>query len=408
MIRIFFNRVVLLAGLGFFVDVFDLFLFSVLRRPSLKSLGISPEKMAIVGEQLLATQMWGMLLGGFLWGIIGDKKGRLTVLLGSILTYSLATAANAWVVNETQYHWCRFFSGLGLAGELGAGISLVLEQLKTKERGIGAFFVASLGALGAVFAAILGSFISWKTAFIVGGSLGIILLFFRFGVTESEIYSQQKTKQSERGALKFILKNKRWKTYIGMIFAGVPIWFTAGLIVGFLPEICKENGINNIEVSPALIWFQSAYSLGDIGSGLISQYWQSRIKTLRFFLIGWSLVILSFFMALHWGVSSEWIYFLTFMMGLFSGYMAVFVTTVAEQFGTNIRNTVTSTVVNLMRGSVVILVPIHLYFMKHWEWNQAFSLMGISIMVLLLAIWGQRQMKESFHISLDYSEKGKP
>jgi len=408
MLRILFNRVVLLAGLGFFVDVFDLFLFSVVRRPSLTSIGITAEKMGEVGEQLLATQMWGMLLGGFLWGILGDKRGRLTVLLGSILTYSIATAANGLVTDLSSYHLCRFFAGLGLAGELGAGISLVLEQLEDEKRGIGTFLVATLGALGAVVAALLGDFLPWETTYFVGGTLGIILLLFRFGVKESIIFQTQESASHERGALKILFQKNHRKKYIGSVLAGVPIWFSAGLLVGFLPEIAQFHGVIGVKVTTGLICFQTAFSLGDISSGWWSQRLKSRKLVLKRFILGWLVSVGIFFgmMLLH--PPTFLIYVMVSVLGLFSGYMAVFVTSVAEQFGTNVRNTASSSIINLMRGSVVVMVPLHLFLQHQWKVTLSSSLLIIAALVFILAWWGLRQMDETFHISLRFTHRSKP
>ena len=408
MLRILFNRVVLLAGLGFFVDVFDLFLFSVVRRPSLASIGVTPEKMGEVGEQLLATQMWGMLIGGFLWGILGDKRGRLTVLLGSILTYSIATAANGLVTDLSAYHLCRFLAGLGLAGELGAGISLVLEQLEDNQRGIGGFFVATLGALGAVVAALLGDFLPWETTYFVGGALGIVLLLFRFGVKESAIYQTQESHSHERGALKILFHKSNRKKYFGSVLAGVPIWFSAGLLVGFLPEITQFHGLNGIKVTTGLICFQVAFSVGDMTSGLWSQRLKSRKMVLKRYILGWLLTVLAFFLLLQFQPPLFWVYTSVVVLGLFSGYMAVFVTCVAEQFGTNVRNTASSSIINLMRGSVVIMVPLHLFLQHQLHLPLSGSLLLIAGLVFASAWWGLKQMDETFHISLRFTHRSKP
>jgi len=408
MLRILLHRSVLLAGLGFFVDVFDLFLFSVVRRPSLASLGVAPENMGEIGEKLLATQMWGMLLGGFLWGILGDKRGRLTVLLGSILTYSIATAANGAVTDLSSYHWCRFFAGLGLAGELGAGISLVLEQLENEKRGIGAFLVATLGALGAVFAALLGDLLPWEATYYVGGALGIGLLLLRFGVKESSIFQTQESDSHERGALRILFHKNNRKKYFGSVLAGVPIWFSAGLLVGFLPEIAHYHGIEGIQVTTGLICFQSAFSVGDLTSGWWSQKLLSRKLVLRRFIGGWLITVFAFFGAFQLHPPIVLVYAMVVVLGLFSGYMAVFVTSVAEQFGTNVRNTASSSIINLMRGSVVVMVPLHLFLQHRLQVSLSGSLLMIAALVFALAWWGLRQMDETFHISLRFTHRSKP
>src|SRR5882762_615963 len=118
--KLLFSVPVIVAALGYFVDIYDLLLFSIVRRPSLSALGVPDEELFGQGEFLLQVQMGGLLLGGLIWGIMGDKRGRLSVLFGSILMYSLANIGNGFVTNVTQYAALRFIAGLGLAGELGA------------------------------------------------------------------------------------------------------------------------------------------------------------------------------------------------------------------------------------------------------------------------------------------------
>lgn len=398
------HKAVLLAGLGFFVDVFDMFLFSVLRKPSLENIGITPERMVEVGERLLSIQMLGMLIGGFFWGILGDRKGRLSVLVGSILLYSSATLANAFVHDETTYGICRFFAGLGLAGELGAGISLVLEQLDEKKRGYGTLLVAALGALGAVVAALTAGFFTWQQAYIGGGLMGFALLLLRFGVGESSIFKNS-AHLSHRGNPLVLLQNGRWKHYLGCTLAGVPIWFSVGMCVSFLPELGKENGIEGLSVGTAMIWFQSAFCAGDVGSGWISQRIQSRKKVLLGFLVSLIPSLILFFSVLKFQAAPVWVYAATGLLGWCCGYMAVFVTSVAEQFGTDLRATVTGSVVNLMRGSVVLLVPIHAWLTKGFHLGLIPSLAIIGSVVWTLAIFGWRSFRETYGKSLDFLEK---
>ena len=140
-----FNIAVIVAALGYFVDIYDLLLFGIIRLPSLQSLGLSLDQAKITGENILMWQMFGLLIGGIIWGVMGDKKGRLSVLFGSIILYSIANIANGFVQNEMQYSIIRFIAGIGLAGELGAGITLVSELTPKEKRGIATSMVAGIG-----------------------------------------------------------------------------------------------------------------------------------------------------------------------------------------------------------------------------------------------------------------------
>ena len=162
---------VLVAALGYFVDIYDLILFGAVRGPSLQALGFSPADVQDKGILLLQLQMGGMLVGGILWGIIGDRRGRLSVLFGSIILYSIANLVNGTVDTLTGYAICRVIAGIGLAGELGAGITLVSELMDKERRGLGTTIVAATGILGGVVAGIVGGAVpgipavDWRTAY---------------------------------------------------------------------------------------------------------------------------------------------------------------------------------------------------------------------------------------------------
>ena len=290
---------VLVAALGYFVDIYDLVLFMIYRVPSLEAIGIIGDRSEAVGLALLSIQMFGMLIGGFFWGILGDKKGRLSVLFGSIFVYSLANFLNAFVASEMQYYFLRFFAGFGLAGELGAGITLVAEVLKKEDRGWGTTLVATVGVSGAVFGGVLGRFfdgtytffgfsLNWQAGYLVGAMLGFALLVMRIGVFESGLFEKAKARKSNMGNLALLFNNfTRFKKYIYCILAGLPIWYGVGIFVAFCPELGEELGLvkKDINVATAVMFGYVGVTLGDFLTGLISQLIKSRTKVILSFII---------------------------------------------------------------------------------------------------------------------------
>lgn len=280
------NIIVIVAALGYFVDIYDLILFGIVRTPSLNGLGITePELVTEYGLHLLSYQMIGMLTGGLLWGIMGDKKGRVSVLFGSIIMYSIANIANAYVKELADYTSStiintytvlRFIAGVGLAGELGAGITLVNETMTKEHRGYGTMIVVSFGVLGAVFANILGHFVTWQSSYIIGGVMGLVLLFLRIGVYESGMFKNLQEHSCKRGNLIMLFNNrKRFLTYLSSIAVGVPIWYMIGILVVFSPEIAKMNGISGVNGGDAIMYFYLATCLGDF----LSAYWSQKLKS---------------------------------------------------------------------------------------------------------------------------------
>lgn len=395
---------VIVSALGYFVDIYDLLLFGIVRVPSLKDLGVPQDKMLEIGMRLLNFQMAGMLIGGLVWGILGDYRGRKSVLLGSILLYSLANIANAFVPDAETYAYLRFIAGVGLAGELGAAITLVSEVMSKETRGYGTTVVASLGILGAVLASFIGDHFSWSTAYIVGGVMGLALLTLRAGLLESGMFHSMHGSDVPRGAfLKLFTSGERLRRYISCIIIGVPIWFVIGILITFAPEFSKSLGVDgNITGSNAIMWAYIGLSLGDIGAGLLSQKLKSRrLAVLIFLILTTGLVGLY---VSQWGWSEKSFYTLCTGLGFGAGYWAVFVTIAAEQFGTNIRSTVASTVPNFVRGSVV---PLSLSFM-HLRESQGMGMVEAALtvggVVMLMAFFALYFMDETFGKSLDYLE----
>jgi putative MFS transporter len=346
---------VMVAALGYFVDIYDLILFSIVRVPSLKTFGLSGEALTDVGVRLINWQMGGMLIGGILWGILGDKRGRLTVLFGSILTYSLANIANGFAQTVLQYEIMRFVAGIGLAGELGAGITLVAEVMPKEKRGIGTTVVAGVGILGAVVAALVGDAFSWRIAYFVGGGLGLALLLVRVGVTESGMFRVAKASGVRHGDFFAFFRNgKRLRRYLAVITVGVPVWYAVGILVTFSPEIAKGMGLTALpKPSTAVMLMYIGLAIGDFGSGFLSHLLKSRKRVLAGFLGLSSLATVAYFTVGRTSLVA--FYAVVVVLGVASGYWAVFVTVASEQFGTNIRATATTTAPNFVRGAVVLV-----------------------------------------------------
>ncbi len=394
---------ILVASLGYFVDIFDLVLFGVVRKASLAALGVPPELMLEVGGRLLRYQMLGMLLGGIAWGMLGDKRGRLSVLFGSIFLYSIATIANAFVTDMTAYGALRFVAGFGLAGELGAAITLVAELLPTDKRGIGTTIVASIGVTGAVAAALIGKSLGWKAAYISGGVLGLILLITRFRMAESSLFSALGGNTTQRGDFLMLFRSKeRLGKFLWAILTGVPIWFVVGVLVFFSDQYAAVLGVTgSIAPATSIMFCYIGLAGGDLTSGLLSQLLKSRRKAVLIYLVITIGAILIYLNARN--VGSTTFYALNFLMGFGIGYWAVFVTTAAEQFGTNLRATVAISVPNFVRGSVdPMLWLFNGILMPRFGLLQSSYLLGG--LVFLGALFALLRLKESYSKNLDYLE----
>jgi MFS family permease len=394
---------VLVGALGYFVDSFDLNLFAIVRVASLKALGVPEDQILDVGVRLFNYQMVGMLLGGLLWGVLGDRIGRRTVLFGSILLYSITTFANGLVHSIETYAWLRFFAGIGMAGELGAAITLVSERVRPELRGYATMLVASFGLLGSATAGIVTAWMSWRTAYFLGGVLGFLLLFLRVSTQESSLFNQH---ARGRGDLRLLLAPGRGFTYLKCVLLGVPVWFTQAILIGLAPELTAATGVHPaIVVGTAVAWYAAGAATGDILSGTLSQRLQSRKKALLVFLLFLSAMD-AVYLSSH-GLSSQAFYGLCMLLGVGTGYWAVFVTVAAEQFGTNLRATVATTVPNVVRGSsVLILMAFH-------AGKSSLSLLGSAALVglgcSLLALIALADLQETFARDLDFSEgQGEP
>lgn len=392
---------VIVAALGYFVDIYDLLLFSIVRIASLKEIGIPEEDLLSKGVLLINIQMFGLLVGGILWGIIGDKKGRLSVLFGSIFMYSLANTANAFVHSIESYAFWRFVAGVGLAGELGAGITLVAEILPKDKRGLGTTIVASIGILGAVVGGLVGDLTHWRVAYAIGGGLGFSLLLLRIGVTESQMFHTVKQNVDSRGNFLRLFSKKNFTKYLSCIFIGIPIWYVIGILITFSPEIAKEMNMNDLVKSGhAVMWSYLGLSIGDLTSGLLSQYFKSRRKSVALFLT-LTIFTCAIYLTLN-SPSLPFFYFVCSLLGFATGYWAVFVTIAAEQFGTNLRATVATTVPNFVRGSVIPITFAFDFFRAKMSLISSAAIVGVICLAMaFLTLW---RMEETFHKSLDYTE----
>ena len=393
---------VLVAALGYFVDIYDLILFLIVRVKSLTSLGVSPDHILDTGVTLLNTQMTGMLIGGVLWGVLGDKRGRLSVLFGSIALYSLANVANGFVQTVGQYQIMRFIAGIGLAGELGAGITLVSEVMGRESRGYGTTVVAAVGVLGAVVAALVGDMFSWRVAYFVGGGLGLGLLLLRVGLYESGMFEGAKAKDVARGDFfSLFAKAERLRKYLAVVLVGVPIWYVIAILIGLSPELAKAMGMNPPPQSGRAVMF--AYiglSIGDFASGFLSQLLRSRKKVIALFL---GLTVLG--MAAYFTVATTSLvvfYSCCLFLGVAVGYWAVFVTVASEQFGTNIRATATTTAPNFVRGAVVLLTS-GFQALKGPLGVQASALV-VGAVALTIGVVSLLSLEETFGKDLDFTE----
>jgi len=393
---------VVVAALGYFVDIYDLILFSIVRVRSLTAIGVPPERLLSQGVLLLNMQMTGMLIGGIAWGILGDRRGRLSVLFGSIVMYSIANILNAYVTSVPQYAALRLIAGIGLAGELGAGITLVSEIMPRESRGYATTLVAAVGICGAVVAVLVGDWFDWRTAYIVGGGMGIVLLLLRIGVHESGMFQQVKTLSHARGRfLQLFATRERAARYLACILIGVPIWYVVGILVTFSPEFGKAMGMTPPpNAGRAVMFCYMGLALGDLGSGWLSQWIRSRRAVLRMFIGMTALGVALYF--LPWSKTTATFYALCFYLGFSTGYWAVFVTIASEHFGTNLRATATTTVPNFVRGAVVPLTS---------SFQALTPLVGITtsgiivgVVTLIIAIASVSLLHETYGRDLNFLE----
>jgi len=404
--------VIIVAALGYFVDIYDIIVFSIVRFPSLQAIGITnPKDLERIGLFLLNMQMGGMLIGGILWGILGDKKGRLSVLFGSILMYSIANILNGMIADFTNFNLeiyaaLRFISGIGLAGELGAGITLVSEMMSKEKRGYGTMIVVSMGAMGAVAAGLVYQYFQdWRLSYFVGGVLGLVLLLLRVGVSESRMFKQTKESQNvQRGNfLMLFTDKKRFLTYLKCILNGLPVWYVVGILTTLSSEFARAFGLispsEKVDQARVVMYTYIGLTIGDVLSGTLSQILKSRKKAVIVFIL-FSLVTSLIFLSVPMSLATFYWFYL--VLGIGTGYWVVFVTIASEQFGTNLRATVTTTTPNFVRGSVILLTTL---FQILKPFGTVTSAVITAFFSAGLALWALYGLQETFGKDLNYNEK---
>jgi MFS family permease len=394
---------IIASALGFFVDLYDIIILSIVRSKSLLELGVPETELLLKGVILINVQMVGMLIGGFVWGIIGDKMGRLSVLFGSIILYSSATFANAYAPNFEIYLLLRFLAGVGLAGELGAAITLVTEQMPQKYRGIGPAIIGGSGMLGAIVGAYIGGNYSWQFTYQLGGGLGFALLILRLGVLESGLFNAIKDKTSNKGNLRLLFKNKDYIIkYVSICVLGFPVWYVNGVVMTLTPEIAKAWGMTEIPaISTVFTYYFIGLTFGDLTGGFVSQYLKSRKKAIRLYLSMYAVAAAVFFTVGN--QSLTFYYGLLLFLGFCVGYSIVLLTLAAEQYGTNIRATVTTSSLNILRATVIPQTLLFGFLSPYI--GIVNSAMVVGVVAILLAFWGLSNLEETFYKDLNFTEE---
>ena len=399
-----FNIAVLVAALGYFVDIYDLLLFNIVRVDSLTDLGLNAAQIKSEGEFIISIQMIGLLIGGIIWGVLGDKKGRLSVLFGSIILYSIANIINGFVQTPNQYALVRFVAGLGLAGELGAGITLVSELVSKEKRGLSTSLVAGIGLTGAVAAYFISLKFHWRTCYFIGGGLGFCLLLLRISVFESGMYKAVKEMNIVKGNFLMFFNNRsRFKKYILAILIGLPTWYVIGILIAFSNNFGEQFGFSE-KVLPkkATMFAYVGIAIGDVLVGLVSHWLKSRKKALFIFFSFTVISITCYFLQDGSGGTSA-MYLICAAMGFSTGFWAIFVTMAAEQFGTNLRASAATTIPNMVRGSLPLMLLMFNGFQHYMSYINAAIWVGVFVMAV--SICAAYFTKETFGKDLDFIEK---
>ncbi|MBK8520417.1 MAG: MFS transporter [Ferruginibacter sp.] len=402
-----FNIAVIVAALGYFVDIYDLLLFTIVKKASVLAVGATDATLLADSTKIINWQMLGLLIGGIVWGVLGDKKGRLSVLFGSIILYSAANFVTGFIQTVDQYAWCRFVAGLGLAGELGAGITLVSELLPKNKRGIGTSLVAGIGLFGAVAAYFTYQWTNedWRLCYKIGGGLGILLLFLRISVAESGMFKQLKKTNIQRGNfLMFFTNARRFKKYFLAILIGLPTWYVIGILVNQSDRFGKAMfGSTTIDSGRSIMFAYTAIAIGDILIGFVSQYFKSRKKALLLFYLLTTASLIIFFSGVN--NSDTRMYIICALLGFSTGFWAIFVTMGAEQFGTNLRATAATTIPNMVRGALPLINLLFLnLFQQNWQWSLINSGIVTGTIVLAVTFIAFYFTEETFHKDLNYTE----
>ncbi len=396
-----FSAPVIVAALGYFIDVYDLLLFNIVRVPSLKALGLSDGQVSLSGAHIYNWQQAGLLIGGFLWGVLGDRLGRRSVLFASILTYSIANILCGFVKDVETYSLLRFVAGIGLAGELGAGITLIAEILPKEIRGLGAAVVAGVGLAGAIAAYFTVSLTDWRSAYFVGGGMGIILLALRLRVLESYLFTRAAEMSGQRGQWWTLLTRKdRLSRYLRCMGIALPTYLVIGIYATFGNEIADALGITGVAAASCVLYTYIGIVSGDLFSGFLSHWLRSRRKAIGA-MMGVTLLVAAVLLS-GWLQTAGQLYACYTVLGFSIGYIAMFLTTTAEQFGTDLRATVTTSVANNVRATVLITLPAFQFLKPYTGTLQAAALIGAVCFAVAFA--SLLKMEETFGKNLDFRE----
>ncbi len=391
---------IILVSLGYFVDIYDLLLFTIVKEQSLRDIGVPQNNLLKEGQFLLQLQMLGTLFGGIFWGIMGDKRGRLWVLFVSIIIYSFATFANGFVSQIWHYQLLRFLAGVGLAGELGVGVALICEIMSKKNRGFGTLIVATVGFWGAIAAYLVNQEHGWRTSYFIGGALGLGLVILRVAVMESAMFEETLlSKKVKMGSFLMLFEDQQKSSkYLKCILIGVPTWFVIGILVNLAPQFTQQFGMKNApqDAGLAIVFCYAGMSIGNFLCGILSEFLKSRRKALIIFHIFLTLAVL--FYLNSGNMSLPLFYFKIFLMGIGIGFWIVFVSVAAEQFGTNIRATVTVTATNFVRAALWIFTWATFSLGSNLLKNAFY----VAIISLLIAIVSAYLLPETYDKSLDY------
>ena len=401
-----FSLPVIVGALGFFVDVYDLLLFSIIRKPSLESLHLSPEEVLSQGEIIISVQMIGLTVGGIIWGIMGDKKGRLSVLFGSIILYSLANIANGMVQTVPQYILMRLLAGIGLAGELGASITLVSEMLPREKRGIAASVIAVVGVFGSITAFfVYQAFKDWRLCFYIGGVMGLLLLLLRANVMESSMYDQAKESGAVRGNFIMLFRKKeRALRYLKGVLIGLPVWYAIGILVTFSDKFGKEFGIEGVDPGKAIMYQYVGIAFGDLSAGLLSNYLKSRKKALFTFFSILTLFVILYFLQGDGRGSTQSMYAICTCLGFGAGFSVLYITMSAEQFGTNLRASTAISIPNVVRGILPLIILLH-RGLRNLTGSYITGGWITGVVIIGLAVTAAYYTRESFSNDMNFIEE---
>lgn len=403
-LRSLFALPVIVSALGYFVDIYDMVIFTIVRVPSLEALQLTKAEISTAGTFILNCQQAGLLVGGLLWGILGDKRGRMSVLFGSIITYSLTNIACGFVQDINTYAFLRFVAGVGLSGEIGAAMVLVSEILPKEIRSYGTSLIAGIGYLGAGVAYLTAEYFSWRMAFWVGGSMGLLLLLLRVSVFESGLFSSLKTQHkgvSRGNFLYFFSSRKQAIKYLRCVTVGIPTWFVVAILATFANELGEALAIpGGLTPGRCVMFIYVGFAIGDFFCGPLSQWLQSRLKAIIGMLVVSALLSVAY---LSGGIrTADGIYIICLLAGIATGYIAMFLTMVAELYGTNLRNTATTSVPSVVRGTVIFITLSYQALKPSVGVLTAASILGV--VIYGLAFWSLSRMEETFGKDLDFVE----